>query len=723
MLKPKKIKSLVKGGILLLAYFFSTEGHSQTWNRLYGNNYSCMEYLQSPGYETIYRSKHDTFFIITSNYTEQGYNAVLAAPDGSMLSSYGENQIKNYLPPHPYWIYINGEVIPTCGKVTTPTLYETYLASCMAKNGKMYFGGVWANTNSLTGEIRGATANKTKFGFGGGIPRSPFPYNKVNYEYFNDSPLYVTTNNRCVKMIPDDTNICMLGIIDGYRKDTAINFTSLFEPSFGVSKFNDSTFYLMRVDTGGKKQICNAYLRSGAKYQEKDGMSGILRDTQNNYATVGHLRLLGRQDQLHIAKFDPVYHVLGSMRDSLIGRNLRCEGQQIISAPNGDYIVLGNYLDSGRWTPFLMCINHTSSSFAINWCYRYRLKSSPTIPNVRIGARAWNVIRTSANDYMIVGTSDQGLFMLRVDNTGNGWIKTYGGERGYSVVETSTHGFAAAGARYRCESSLQDLSIYCVKTDGSGTSFCASNTLYFSPHDTINWGSAIVTLSESGSMAKARFTNPFPDNGELCVFGGTLEEYPVCPECCFPSISSLITRSNTAVNCIGDTLYLQGNFTSSYRFEWYVNGKLFSKANSTNYVFPSEGSYDFTVRVILKSNPKCVLKYCWHNEILPGNKGFSYADTTGHLWVCFTYNDTSAYTTAITHYKWDFGDGTTLEKDKVSDHAGYIANENPCHHYSDHGLFKVCLTITTSDGTYSCVSTVCQDICLRDQKHNCCNCQ
>jgi hypothetical protein len=700
--RMKAIKIFI--GVLVICLAISSGNAQIKFNTMYGNQYTCVYYYMLPGYECILRSPKDSFFINATNYIELGNSSVILDKYGNMVTSNVQNADYSVVNYTPYFakVKINpygSTLIPLCGQITHyphSIIWQSYLTSCIGKNGKVYLGGIQAMNDSLPFTVQQQTVHYSTIGYMNNVNRLAAPGNGMRYFSLGYN------NNRCVKIIPDNWQLCMLGEIDGYNKN-GVSITSKFEPAEGTSKFIDSAFYIMKVDTLGTKKACKFYQPTGGPFFS-DAMNGIVRDSIFGFITSGHLKLTIGSDKMHIVRVDSNLNVLKSF--ALRRGTLYTEGTAIIKG-SGSYIALGNYKDSsGNWTPFLVSFNPTN--LRINWAYSYPLSIAGV--GSRTNARAWNIIKTSSSDLVIIGTSDVGLFLLRTDQNGNRlWGKGYGGQRGYSVVETSDQGLAAAGDHYRCTPGLQDLSIYCVRTDLYGNANCS--TIQFSTplHNGISLTRDTMALDTNGTMY-AGVIRPDKD----CKLGGYMEQYTVCPECCFDPYDKVVKMLDTNAHCIGDTFYITGKHTEKYRFEWYVNGQLYSRDTMIKYVFKAEGPYYFDIRIILKTNPNCVLKGCAQAFILPGNKGFNYIKIPTDT-VQLAYNDTLGNNEY--YWKWQFDDGYSVT---AYNSTATYAQKFPKHRLSI-GLHKVCLTVRTGTPDTFCESTVCEDICIGDPTHDCCS--
>ena len=716
----------IKKKILLALLFllvFVPRLYSQTptdtsFNTLYGSVYSCVGFSMYPGYESILKTPKDSFFISASNYLENGYNFVKVKQNGDLIFSFGQREAYRAIPPEiTQLVYVPGYGFMTktlCGKIVTPLLQEALFSNCIGLDGKVYFGGSRIfNYDTISTTIFPHTRHFSWFAQGGKITSTLCGPDDPDTKF----PRYSTTagsNNRCIKVIPNDSAFCMLGVIDGVPVSVN-NTTSFFNPGQGLNNFNDSAFYIMTVDSTGYNYNGKCFGRAIIHTGEQDAMQGIIKDANSKFVAVGHLQLTGKQDRLHIVKVDSnLVVVSNSVGDTVVGSNQACPGTGILQAGNGDYIIIGNYLDatSSKWMPYVLSAN--PSSLAKNWSYKYPL----TFAGMPTNAKVWNIIRTNTDAYMLVGTCDQGMFLLNITNNGTPiWSKCYGGSSGYSVVQTNDSGYAAAGSRYRC--ATNDMSIYSVRTNKTGVAECASQALGIS-NTSLNWGSknVVITPTDNMNLDTGGLTS-LDDPRKVCPTGGTLEQYTVCPECCFQPYADIITTVNTNPHCVGDSMVMKGHHTDLYRFEWYVNGRLVSTADSLTYIFRKDGDYDFTIHIIMKDNPKCMLIGCNYASIYPTNKGFSYILAPGGYTPKFVYNDTN-FTNEF-YWKWTFDGGSPIEVTKGS--AGDSdATREPVHTFTV-GMHKVCITVRTGSPLDYCESTVCRYICIQSTDHSCCDCQ
>ncbi|MCK4663895.1 MAG: PKD domain-containing protein [Bacteroidales bacterium] len=158
---------------------------------------------------------------------------------------------------------------------------------------------------------------------------------------------------------------------------------------------------------------------------------------------------------------------------------------------------------------------------------------------------------------------------------------------------------------------------------------------------------------------------------------------------------------------VGDTIYFSYEndyINPSYNFSWnFGDGTAVVTGSDQFHVFNTEGEYN--VSLIVTNGCGSTTEYQQINikgEVAGGcNAEFSYyVDTLFNAY--FNHLDTGT----VTHWNWDFDDGT------------YSNEQNPVHHYDYPGYYWVCLSVHDSIG--GCVHTFCQDVAVTDDTTSLC---
>jgi hypothetical protein len=142
------------------------------------------------------------------------------------------------------------------------------------------------------------------------------------------------------------------------------------------------------------------------------------------------------------------------------------------------------------------------------------------------GGYAYSVVEASDGGYAIAGEKDRDIWLVKTDASGNmEWNQTY--DRGsrdeaFSLVETSDGGYAIAGRTY--DSGAETNYVYLIKTDEFGTvewerTYGGTGT---------DWGYSVVETS-TGGYAIAGTTRSFGAGG-ADVWLIKTDEYGIVPE-------------------------------------------------------------------------------------------------------------------------------------------------------------------------------------------------
>ncbi len=158
---------------------------------------------------------------------------------------------------------------------------------------------------------------------------------------------------------------------------------------------------------------------------------------------------------------------------------------------------------------------------------------------------------------------------------------------------------------------------------------------------------------------------------------------------------SVVCHSNFSYMIYGDTVEFtslaEGSVTN-YMWE-FGDGASSNDENPTHY-FDEGGFYDVCFTVY-DSTSGCMDEYCETIEIedslgMNCNASFSFFTTNGKV------NFTDKSEGNLTHYLWEFGDGT------------YADSANPVHTYEETGYYEVCLTVY--DEASGCMDEYCKTV-------------
>ena len=135
--------------------------------------------------------------------------------------------------------------------------------------------------------------------------------------------------------------------------------------------------------------------------------------------------------------------------------------------------------------------------------------------------------------------------------------------------------------------------------------------------------------------------------------------------------------------CLGKIADFVSTSQNGSRFEWDFGDGNVSNLENPKYFYESPGTYD--AKLVVTNNNGC--KDSTTQEIIVRpvpSANFSVAPDCDNLTYQFT--DQTVSSAFIETYHWDFGDGQTSNE------------ENPLHSFSESGLFKIVLTVTSIDG-------------------------
>lgn len=221
--------------------------------------------------------------------------------------------------------------------------------------------------------------------------------------------------------------------------------------------------------------------------------------------------------------------------------------------------------------------------------------------------------------------------------------------------------------------------------------------------------SAVIGVMDCNKNVEARAiqihsgaTNPINHNIQIscvpdeCDAFVTLDSMSLAPSYIFVAVS------------LRDSAYaIQGPATSPIIHEWEIDNAIYTSAA----YYPN-----FDTVMISQANLPNTFQYCYQRTALcaatcetKGNfippttcNADFYVDTVNSInfqgQVVIWENSTTDTGATIIGYRWDFGDGNTSNV------------QYPTHTYSDTGIYNVCLTIVSVDGTDTCTSTFCDSI-------------
>ena len=159
------------------------------------------------------------------------------------------------------------------------------------------------------------------------------------------------------------------------------------------------------------------------------------------------------------------------------------------------------------------------------------------------GGYAYSVVEASDGGYAIAGEKDRDIWLVKTDAFGNmEWNQTYGKtswDEAFSLVETSDGGYAIAGRTY--DSGAETNYVYLIKTDEFGTvewerTYGGTGT---------NWGYSVVETS-TGGYAIACTTWSFGAGG-ADVWLIKTDEYGVVPEYFSWLLTSLLLTATLVI--------------------------------------------------------------------------------------------------------------------------------------------------------------------------------
>jgi hypothetical protein len=676
-------------GLFFIPGFLSAQTE---FTRKFGNvNQSCGGYFLMPSNLTILRSKNDSLFISgidnVSQHPGQPSLTLNVSPGGRLLNaSIGQYTIMTGLTP---------KVDVSC------PLFHT----CIGYHDWLYFAGQRESDSISASHFKTFNTYFTKAMPIGSGNSTPNVFRHLTQFITKDSTS-TKKGSRGIRIIPKGQNSVLLGNISADSRFMGMNYGY----SNPRNTDSDSGFYVMEIDTYGA--IYNYGCYSGAtsgSLGRASSVSDFLLDKNQHYVITGFLKTTyNTQKKLHFVKLRTngiVDKSVYTSASTLSGGFPNVYGTRIIQASNGHYIATGCFTDSVSKHHFGIFVSSLDSgSFsptATNcWSYRYYFNSSDSDVTV-----VNDIKETNDGGFIITGSINlSSFYLLRLNKNGSvRWVKNYGRNYGWSVIQTSDLGFAATGVQFPyCHSYGTDICV--VRTDSAGNSECAPITMSVTKNS-LTWASTTnYNLRRQGTIVKDSLTD-----GAITPFVPYINEKDVCLNCCIDTDAF----NTNSVHCVGDTLKMHGTLTGA-KYEWYSDdGALLSNNSNANYVMGTEGSYDFHVKVIQSAT--CYENFCFRKKILPANKGFSHAVTGMN--VQFTYNDT-AYTNEY-QWDWNFGDGSTHA---IGSHPTNL-NKMPTHTYAHAGMYHVCLTVRTGSPADFCETTICRSVCVQDANFDCCNCK
>ena len=231
--------------------------------------------------------------------------------------------------------------------------------------------------------------------------------------------------------------------------------------STGITGYNEGCIWLIKTDCNGNKVWDKTFGGSGSD----EGYS-VIETSDQGFVITGKTESFGHGENgdIWLIKTDDNGNKIW---DKTFGGDELDGGYSVIETSDQGFVITGLTSISGpyTWDIFLM---KTDSDGNKLWNKTFGGN------DLEIG---FSVIETSDNGFVISGTTgsfgDGGngdVWLIKTDSEGRKiWDKTFGGsgyDEGYSVIETSDHGFMVAGKTGSFGEGYFD--IWLIKTDSEG---------------------------------------------------------------------------------------------------------------------------------------------------------------------------------------------------------------------------------------------------------------
>lgn len=308
-------------------------------------------------------------------------------------------------------------------------------------------------------------------------------------------------------------------------------------------------------------------------------------------------------------------------------------------------------------------------------------------------------------DYLIYDSTNTIIF----NNTGSsgsgyGYAWDFGDGSSMEFTERVVHKYAKNGT-YKVTFYVHNTSKKCIDTlytyvVASGKNPC--NAEFTSVQDKSNhWKytfSAVDTAEENyewwspAYSTKKTLTHTYTSGGAYKVILYVTNSKDHCIDTVIKTINVNNCRANFIYTILNSNLMKYYFFSpeAATKYKWYINGKLLSsKSDTASYLFTSLG-YQSACLVIYDSINNCSDSLCKNLNVKKCSAYFGAFVNQGTKTASFT----DASSNNITHYYWNFGDGTTLGWGTSS------AYKNPTHKYNKAGKYWV--TLMTVDSITKC---------------------
>jgi PKD repeat protein len=308
-------------------------------------------------------------------------------------------------------------------------------------------------------------------------------------------------------------------------------------------------------------------------------------------------------------------------------------------------------------------------------------------------------------DYLIYDSTNTIIFYNTGSNgSGYSYVWDFGDSSNQAYTEQVKHKFAKNGT-YKVTFYVHNTGKKCSDTlityvVASGKNPC--NAEFTSIQDKSNhWKytfTAVDTAEENyewwspAYSTKKTLTHTFTSGGAYNVILYVTNSKDHCIDTVIKTMNVNKCRANFVYTILNSNLMKYHFFSpeAATKYKWYINGKLLSsKSDTASYSFTSLG-YQSACLVIYDSINNCSDSLCKNLNVKKCSAYFGAFVNQGTKTASFT----DASSNNITHYYWNFGDGTTLGWGTSS------AFKNPTHKYNKAGKYWV--TLMTVDSITKC---------------------